>query len=63
MNMPLGQILISGGTERLTSVADRWLFLLLTHTYIHAGPGLELCFSVVEIREVKYTCMYMYKHM
>lgn len=60
MNMPLGQLLISGGTERLT--LDQWLLLLLTHIHMHARPGLELCFSMVEIREVKYICMYIYKH-
>lgn len=60
VNMPLGQLLISGGTERLT--LDQWLLLLLTHIHMHARPGLELCFSMVEIREVKYICMYIYKH-
>ena len=59
MSMPLGQLLVSGGTV----MADRWLFLLLTHTYIPAKPGIELRFSAVEIREIKYICMCIYKHM
>ena len=59
MNMPLGQLLVSGGRV----MDDRWLFLLLTHTCIPARPGLEFRFSAVEIREVKYLCMCIYKHM